>query len=590
MNMKVGSTTTGTVDIFFNNAAAGYGAKNKVPEPAVNRMYDIAQQIIDDNTETEGDGPGLRDPIKKNGDSTSRLLLQNAQFIQLTNQLTENTLSQALASATSALMARKKEATELSEALDEASTELEEAMSGLEGASETLDAKIAALNELKTRLAALQNSLNDLLPDDPQFADLQKAILQLNTTITTASAEVADAESNVMQKLELSQSLLAKHYDLIQLAILKSTNPDGKLVLNQELIMDEEQKHQSFLQRMAELMEQLIQTMGESNLIKIKNDRVQNEMKLQALQVELLEKSKKLLEDMAKAAEAAAKSACISKILGPALMVIGAVTSMFGGVALMAIGIGLTIIDYAGEKFLNFSLTGMLVEKVFMPLVEQVKKATDFVLDEMGVGELIGENAMEMFRQATAMVVTAVAVVAVAYAAKSAGNKLYEKFGAAMGAAIVGTITESIQKVIETMAKELPKLLTRAMGAIKNIAQQGLKQLDDMIASALKKLAVSPATATTMLNMLAELAAVAEVINRSTFGIINGIHTKNIHQSDAELKFTEEINEMIRKAVERMADTIKAGDDQLNNLSEELTNLMQSSKEAAQYLISRRPA
>lgn len=570
--------------------ASQFADKNRISTDSARRLNDLAEQVYDeqnaiDRNESD-DMPALRKAQQKSADSAGRLLLQNAQFIHLTNKLSENVLAQALSELSSVLAARKKEADALSGALDEADKELSAAMDQLKSTSELLKDKVASVDELKSKLAALQQSLSGLEPDDPRYADIQRQIQQTTVSLNLASAEAAEAEADVLQQLDLSQALIAKHSALIQTAIDKSSNPDGKLVMNKELILDQQENHKNFLERMSELMGELIKVMGEASVIKLKNDRIQNEKRLEDIKATLMEKSKELIEQMAKAAEAAAKSACITKILGPLIMAIGVVTAMFGGVALMAIALGMIVADVVMEKMFGFSIGGLLMEKVFLPLMEVVKKATDFAINHMGLEKLIGEDVLEIVKNVVALVVTAVVVVVAAYLAKAAGKELYKAFGAT----IATTLSVAVTKAIDAVMKELPKVILRAMTAMKNIAKAGLKKLDDIIASALKKLSINPATVSGITTMMGELTAFVEAANRAVYGVIDGIHTKKSYQIQSELYFTEELNDLVKQSVERMAETFKANDDQMNNLSEQLSYLMQSGKETSQYMISRRPA
>ncbi|MFS2221667.1 type III secretion system translocon subunit SctE [Pantoea sp. B65] len=589
---------------FIGNSLVSPDKARSVAEQAREALHaELTTQAISDSEDNDSDGaPALRKAregttLNKDG----QILLRLGQFNQLTAEEGQNKLANVLTVLVSSANARMKEASELNEAMEKVIAQLQAALNELEGATAGLEEKKNLLEATKQQLAALQSELAALeqegvTADDPRHMALSEKIAAAKNAVSSASGAVATAEAEVLTLLDQSQALLNQHSDLIKQVTNISINAAGQLVMNRSIVTTAEKENLSAAERISLAMTQLMVVISESNLSKLKNDQALNRARMEATQESIKKKIDEANEQNSKAEKASKTCGLVSKILGGVLTAIGALSVIFGGAgaALMVIGIGMLLVDTVSEAVFGVSLSermfAPLMEHIFMPLMNAISKVVCEIFDKTPLGLLLnaidkatGANMMDSIHTATAAAATVAVIVAAAYVLKSAAKVVYDKFGKTMAQAVV----KNVQGTMKAAAKNTPDILKKMGASAKNFNNQFTKALDDFSSSALKKFHLTQGQAESFLRMANDIVTFTNSTAQGAGGVIVAKADEQALEALAAVQVNSKVMEHLSKELQQMLERMKKDNDDLNEKSLMLSEMLQSTYET-NMRISRR--
>ncbi|MDR6352530.1 type III secretion system translocon subunit SctE [Pantoea sp. SORGH_AS_0659] len=324
---------------------------------------------------------------------------------------------------------------------------------------DTLASKNSERTEILKKME--QMAQNGVPADDAEYLALAARAENLGTEINTMKSQSTQLESKVMVLTEQLDSLKNQYEQKLQQFRDGSTNASGSVIHNVKEINSATQESMSLIQRISERINSLIKALQEANVRKLEAMNEINRQMSENHVNTMDEKNAEFLEKMRKAEESQKMSNCISKIFGALATAIGALTMVFGGAGAVIMAIGLTMLvgDEIYKAVTGESLIGKamqpLMDHVFTPLMNLIATAVD---------KIFGNLLPDSVRTAISMVLTIALVIAVAYVAKSAGKKLFEKFAQNMVQGLMLNLKSVVSKITSTM----PQMLKNASQSVRN--------------------------------------------------------------------------------------------------------------------------
>lgn len=479
----------------------------------------------------QNDAPIVRSPDRPMT-SKAQVLLMIAKFQNMSANMTEADLNNALSTLTSQAEARIAKAQEIANELDELHADFDKAKGDYLAASDEYDSLVSSKNtaeekygqakekfdELQTKLDEAQAKVEHALEDFYRYggkggtleklqeaqkelgivkkdhSEAQKELKTAGANLNVLTLEVKFAENKMLHLQNVMQK--------INVVINTKTEAMNKLYAqapSSQALSDQANQHtERALASGAFMMLMMMQMMAkidEASQEKLQTDLQINRTQAKARQAEMKRKSDEYEEQVRKAKEAEEMAGCIGKILGGLAIAFGAITSVFGGggVALMAVGIALMAADPIVEAITGESLTGMIMnpimEHLLMPLMKIIGDVVADIFDKTPLGWLLnaiseatGIDFMDTVHTLVTAAVAIAIVVAVAMVAKSVVKVMIEKMSAAMTTAIVETIKKSIMQVINKIVPQILKNGAKQASAMMNklaqeISQQVTKQV-----------------------------------------------------------------------------------------------------------------
>ncbi|MCU5773757.1 type III secretion system translocon subunit SctE [Erwiniaceae bacterium BAC15a-03b] len=551
--------------------------------------------------------PALREVgenASKNKSREGETLYRLGLLKQPTAQDEPCTLNSLLSVVVAGADSRLKQTSELSAALERATAQLQTVLQTLEGASARLGKEKSAQEACEQRLAALQNALAALeqqgvTADDPRYSALTDKIVAAKNALNTAHAAVLGAEAGVLQQLTLAQELLTVHRELIKQMTTISTNSAGYVVMNRPQLEEADKKQLSMAAKVALLMAQMMNMFSDANLARLQSDKALNDALMEATRNSMAEKAKEFADQERKARETSEKCGIIAKVFGGALTALGALSVVFGGAGatLMVIGIGLLVADHVTEAAFGFSLTekmmSPLMDHIFMPLMDAISNVVTDIFDKTPLGLILreidkatGANMMSSIHTAVAAAATVAMIVAAAMVLKSAGKMLYKRFGKALAQAVV----ENVKGTINQAIKQMPKLLKKFGGSVKNLNTQLSKMMDDLANNILKKMHLSKSQSARILGLAGETIGFVDTAQRLSSGVIIADLNVKAHEYLADVQICKMVMDQLNKAIERMAELLESHNAFMKEMGDHISTLLQARNDTALSIIRMRKA
>lgn len=326
-----------------------------------------------------------------------------------------------------------------------------------------------ALSQAKERLASLQAQMKQDVPVSPELKNkidqAQAAVIGAESKCNTSTKALNDCEVGPLAQAKAAvvqaRNNLSEANERARNLVNSMTPAQQSAIEGQRAQQDDTSVSLEFLMA---LMSQLIDKSASEDL----DASSQLKQKLaEAAQKDAEKKAKEYEEQARKAEETQKTMGCIGKIIGWAITAIGFIAAAFTGgasLALAAIGLALAVGDEiyqaaTGESFMQKAMEP-LMKSVIQPMMKFFGDMFTALLEVCGVDKSTAEMAGQIMGAVTAAIMMVVGMVIASSVMSKIGGGVIGKIASKAAEATSKKMTQLMQKVISSSARQTIKRVT----------------------------------------------------------------------------------------------------------------------------------